>query len=791
MLNVKNYANIHHYTFYRYLSVSLLWTMLFFAAQSVHAQDSIKTPTDSAQTIPDTLLFRIQKAQAAITEINATNKRGYGIDNIRTGLAEVNKDVAPVKKDLDMARKVIDSKSLLSYNLILKDALTKLTDWRTALSKYNNNLQNLSEKVIELSNDSVLMVTDRDTTEKRLYNKQLVDIKLRLQTSGKITTAKLDTISRLLADVSASYLTVTDLQNVINDRLRQSGQNALSRESPYIWSAPAKNEDGSSIGDLIRTSYSGQNKILGYFINSTWDNRILLFLAGLVFYIWVYRNYKSARKPESKQQLGELTFTYLKPYPILATLIVMLNLTPLFEPDSPSMYIELTQFLLLVAVTIHFWKTLAKSDLNYWLLIVALYVVIIVTTSMVHDAIWMRLLLMALNFVAIYIGVYFYKKLLKANIAERLIKPIIIIYVGLNVLSIVLNIFGRISLAKVCSTTAVIGLTQIIGLAVFIQTLTDALELQIKVSSCNNGLFSRINLAKTRASFKKILSVVAVILWLLVFLINLSIAGGVFALLHNLLVKQRSFGSVTFTLSNVLFFGVIVYLANMLQKHVGVLFGESNVTFDEKTEHKGSKLALIRLIIIIIGVLLAVTASGVPLDKLTVVLGALSVGIGLGMQNIVNNFVSGIILIFEKPFRIGDYVELADKKGKVQDIGIRSSKMLTPQGSEVIIPNGDLLSGRLVNWTLSNDYLKAEVIFKVPVDTDLTAISKIIEEEISKTDNTVKNFPPEILVNTIAADSVELKILVWITNIYSEASFKSDLLKKLLPRFKEMQVKIM
>ncbi|CAM3695997.1 mechanosensitive ion channel family protein [Mucilaginibacter galii] len=764
---------------------------MLLVAPLAHAQDSTKTPTDSAQTIPDTLLFRIQKAQAAITEINATNKRGYGIDNIRTGLAEVNKDIAPVKKDLDMARKVIDSKSLLSYNLILKDALTKLTDWRTALSKYNNNLQNLSEKVIELSNDSVLMVTARDTTEKRLYNKQLVDIKLRLQTAGKITTAKLDTISRLLADVSASYLTVTDLQNVINDRLRQSGQNALSRESPYIWSAPAKNEDGSSIGDLIRTSYSGQNKILGYFIDSTWDNRILLFLAGLVFYIWVYRNYKGARKPESKQQLGELTFTYLKPYPILATLMVMLNLTPLFEPDSPSMYIELTQFLLLVAVTIHFWKTLAKSDLNYWLLIVALYVVIIVTTSMVHDAIWMRLLLMALNFVAIYIGVYFYKKLLKANIAERLIKPIIIIYVGLNVLSIVLNIFGRISLAKVCSTTAVIGLTQIIGLAVFVQTLTDALELQIKVSSCNNGLFSRINLAKTRASFKKILSVVAVILWLLVFLINLSIAGGVFALLHNLLVKQRSFGSVTFTLSNVLFFGVIVYLANMLQKHIGVLFGESSVTFDEKTEHKGSKLALIRLIIIIIGVLLAVTASGVPLDKLTVVLGALSVGIGLGMQNIVNNFVSGIILIFEKPFRIGDYVELADKKGKVQDIGIRSSKMLTPQGSEVIIPNGDLLSGRLVNWTLSNDYLKAEVIFKVPVDTDLTAISKIIEEEIGKTDNTVKNLPPEILVNTIAADSVELKILVWITNIYSEASFKSDLLKKLLPRFKEMQVKIM
>ena len=790
MLYIENYTSISQNSFYKYISVAVLSAMLLFAAPLTYAQDSTKTSTDSVQTIPDTLLFRIQKAQAAITEINATNKRGYGIDNIRTGLAAVNKDVAPVKRDLAIQR-VVDSKSLLSYNLILKDALTKLTDWRTTLSKYNNNLQKLSDQVIELSNDSVLMVTARDTTEKRLYNKQLVDIKVRLQTAGNVTTAKLDTISRLLADVSASYLTVTDLQNTINDRLRQSGQNALSRESPYIWSAPVKNEDGSSIGDLIKTSFNGQNKILGYFISSTWDNRILLILAGLVFYIWVYRNYKSARKPESKQQLGELSFTYIKPYPVLATLIVVLNLTPLFEPDSPSMYIELTQFMLLLAITIHFWKTLPQSDLHYWLMIVTLYVVIIVTTTMVHDAIWMRLWLIVLNLVALYIGVYFYKKLLKANIGERMIKPILFIYIALNVLSIVLNIFGRISLAKVCSTTAIIGLTQVIGLAVFIQILTDALELQIKVSSCANGLFSRINLVKTRTSFKKILSVVAVVLWLLVFLINLSIAGGVFALLHNILSKTRTFGSVTFTLNNVLFFGVIVYLANMLQKHIGVLFGESSITFDEKTEHKGSKLALIRLIIIIIGVLLAVTASGVPLDKLTVVLGALSVGIGLGMQNIVNNFVSGIILIFEKPFRIGDYVELADKKGKVQDIGIRSSKMLTPQGSEVIIPNGDLLSGRLVNWTLSNDYLKTEIMFKVPVDTDLAAISKILEKEISNSDNIVKNLPPEILINTIAADSIELKVLVWITSVYIEAGFKSELFKKLLPRFKELQVKIM
>lgn len=773
----------------------LLWVIILCGlvyTLPARAQDSTKLKTDSAQTIPDTLLFRIQKAQAAITEINATNKRGFGIPAISDGLAAVKKDIVPVKRDLDAAGKITDTKSLLSYNLILKDALTKLTDWRNTLTKYNNDLQRLANEVIELSNDSVLRVNAADTTEKRLYNSQLNSIKLRLQSAGKGTTAKLDTVSRLLADVSAEYITVTDLQNSISDHLRQSGHSALSRESPYIWSAPSVTNGNRSVSELMQSSFEGQNKILSYFISSTWDNRILLLLIGIAFYVWVYRNFKNARKAELQQNIGPLDFIYIKPYPVIATLIVTLNLTPLFEPDAPSMYIEITQFLLLIVITIHFWKTLPKSDLNYWLIIVALYIIIILTNMVVHDALWMRLWLIVLNLASLYIGYYFYKKLLKANITERLIKPILFIFWGLNVLSVALNIFGRISLAKVFSTTAIIGLTQIIALAIFVQVLTDALELQIKVGSNSNGLFSRINLSRTRKSFKRILSVVAVILWLLVFLINLSIAGGVFALLHTLLNKIRTFGSVSFTLGNVLFFAVIIYVANMLQKHIGVLFGENNsLKFDDKIEHKGSKLVLVRLVIFIIGLLLAVTASGIGIDKLTVVVGALSVGIGLGMQNIVNNFVSGIILIFEKPFRIGDYIELADKKGKVQDIGIRSSKMLTPQGSEVIIPNGDLLSGRLVNWTLSNDYLKTELVFKVAIVTDLQAIFKIIEEEVSTSNSVLKSLPPEILVNTILLDAVELKVLVWITDIYSEASFKSELYKKLLVKFAELQVKVM
>ncbi|GAB2687045.1 hypothetical protein GCM10027037_06450 [Mucilaginibacter koreensis] len=786
------FSYIRHSLIFKHTLYFALLLLCLFGSVPALAQSKIELKNDSGVPLPDTLLFKLQKAQAAITEINAASKKGYGSGQITIDLKDIRSSVNPIKTDLSVSKKVIDTKTLQGYQLILNNSQERLTNWRNTLSKSSNELQRMSKEVVDLSSDSVLAVNSGDTTQKQLYTRQLVDIKLRLQNAGKSVTASLDTVSRLLADVSAVYLDVADLQANIVERLKTSGQSALGRESPYIWAAPRQEARGSSVGELISASYEGQNKILGYFLKSTWDNRTLLILFGAAFFLWVYLNYRNAKKPDNQQTLGQLEFKYIRPIPILATLIVILNLTPLFEPDAPSLYIELIEFALLILLTIDFWKKLPQKDLRYWLFIVLLYVVTVLTNAAVHTAVYMRLWLMALNVASLYIGVRFYKKLKEVNISQKFVRPVLIIFLLLNFFSIVSNIFGRISLAKVYSVTAIIGLTQIIGLAIFIQIFTDALELQIKVSSCGGGLFSRLNIGNTRASFKKALSVVAVILWVLVFLINLSIAGGVFAFIQHILAKPRTFGSVTFTLNNVLFFAVIVYISNVLQKNVGVLFGEKTVDFSSsQVEHKSSKLTLIRLVIAIIGILLAVTASGIPLDKLTVVLGALSVGIGLGMQNIVNNFVSGIILIFEKPFQIGDYVELADKKGKIQDIGIRSSRMLTQQGSEVIIPNGDLLSNRLVNWTLNSAYVKSELLFKVNIATDIDAISKIIEEEIDKLDDTVKNMPPEVLINSVAGDAVELRVLVWISNIYVESAFKNRLFRQLITRLTEAQMKIM
>ena len=779
------------------MKASLYVFLLFFSLalllkpEIIKAQEESKNAADSSTTIPDTLLFKIQAAQSTINEIEAANEKIGDISRIKGDFNTLNKDLEPVKSDLEDTKKTIDKKSLLSYELLLKDALTRLMKWQDMLSRKNGDLQRWSKQIISLSDDSLLKISATDTTAKALYKGQISSLRLRLQRTGAATNSQLDTVSRLLAQVSAGVTLVTDLQNNTADRLRNTGINEVSKESPYIWSAPSASLD-NSVGELVRSTYQGQNKILSYFIRSTWDNRILLLLVAAAFFFWVRKNFRNAATAELRKLIGELSFEYIKPFPLVATLIFLLTLTPLFEPDAPSFYIELIQFWLLLILSFLFLKKLEKPARRLWFIAVGLHIGIIAAGAMINDALWMRLALILINSGSIYYGILVYRYLKDAPFANRFVRTVSFVYLALNSLAILFNIFGRITLAKVFSITAIMGLTQVIGLVVFVQICIESMELQMKVSSCANGLFSRINAGKARASFTKFFTWLSMLLWWIVFTINLGIASSVIALVTSIITKGRVFGSIKFSLGNVLFFALIVYLTNLLQKYVGLLFGDKKLQFEQKVEHKSTKLALVRLIIILLGTLMAFAASGVPMDKLTVVLGAFGVGIGLGMQNIISNFVSGIILIFEKPFRIGDYIELAEKKGKVQDIGIRSSRMLTAQGADVIIPNGDLLSGRLVNWTLHNDYIKTEVTFKIAGHENLDAVSKIIEKELSKlSSSTVGNLKPEILVNAIAADSMELKVLVWINNIYIEAGFKSDFLKLLLVSFNDAGIKIL
>jgi small-conductance mechanosensitive channel len=421
--------------------------------------------------------------------------------------------------------------------------------------------------------------------------------------------------------------------------------------------------------------------------------------------------------------------------------------------------------------------------------LVVFFLVLMVTNVNAASGVLMRWGLLLLNALAVGLGLLLLLRSRKTLAQLRFLVPVAGLFVGLNGLAIVCNVVGRLSMAKMFSTTAIFGLTQGIGLAVFIELFTEAFHLQMLCSRGEEGGAAAFDYAKIEPQLMRLLTAVATVLWLMVFTSNLNMYGLVYGAFEHFLTATRVLGSTEFTFGNILLFFVILYVSALLQRYVGYFFGEVSDDDSAESRRRGSWLVALRLLMVLVGFALATAATGLPLSKIAIVFGALSVGIGLGLQSIVNNLVSGIILIFERPFQVGDFIEVAGKSGRVQDIGIRSSKLTSVTGSEIIVPNGDLLSGHVINWTRTNDHIRVDLVLKMApgtdLQTDLQTARELIQEEIKSSPYTMQSLPPEILLSNVNGQVYELKILFWITNIRQEQLTKSEILAGIYRRFVE------
>ena len=195
--------------------------------------------------------------------------------------------------------------------------------------------------------------------------------------------------------------------------------------------------------------------------------------------------------------------------------------------------------------------------------------------------------------------------------------------------------------------------------------------------------------------------------------------------LDAVLSASIGFGTVSISLGGVLAFFLTIWLSWLLARFVSFTLDQE--VFSRVQTPPGVSFALstfARYTILVFGFLVAMGAVGFSLDRVALLLGALGVGIGFGLQNVVNNFVSGLILLFERPIRVGDWVQLGELFGIVSKIGIRSSMVRTFDGADVVVPNGDLVSEQLINWTLSDR--KRRVILPVGVAYG-TAPRRVIE----------------------------------------------------------------
>ncbi|GJQ63940.1 MAG: mechanosensitive ion channel protein MscS [Melioribacteraceae bacterium] len=208
---------------------------------------------------------------------------------------------------------------------------------------------------------------------------------------------------------------------------------------------------------------------------------------------------------------------------------------------------------------------------------------------------------------------------------------------------------------------------------------------------------------------------------------------------------------------------------------------------------EGLQFTLIRIsqyIIISIGFIVAFQFIGVDLSALAVIFGFLSVGIGFGLQNIASNFISGLILLFERPIRVGDRVTVSDKEGDVMNINIRSTTIRSLNNISIIVPNSEFISSPVINWSHGDTRIRVDLDVGVSYNSNLEVVLRSLKEVALENKEVLKTPEPEVHFVSFGDSSWDMRLRVWTDNPKRYYYLRSDINCAIVKKFRENNIEI-
>jgi small-conductance mechanosensitive channel len=291
---------------------------------------------------------------------------------------------------------------------------------------------------------------------------------------------------------------------------------------------------------------------------------------------------------------------------------------------------------------------------------------------------------------------------------------------------------------------------------------------------------------------ERLIAWLTVVLWALAVLQNAELLQPARETLARMVSARLTVGAFSISLRDVLAFAFTVWLSFQFSRFTRFVLEED--VYPRVRLARGLPYAFSNILhytILLIGFFIALAASGLNLDRFALLAGAFGVGIGFGLQNVVNNFVSGLILLFERPIQVGDTVQIGSVTGEVRHIGIRSSTLRTFDGAEVIVPNGTFISDMVTNWTLSDRLRRIDIILTVAHNSEPEQVLELLTRVAAAHPLVLEHPPPTALLTSFSDTALTLELRCWTDRFEQWTLIRSQLAISLSKALHEAEIAVL
>jgi potassium-dependent mechanosensitive channel len=674
-------------------------------------------------------------------------------------------------------------------------ARDRLDQWLAELasdsSAMDDTLDNLNTRVTLWQ-----LTRDHETKNSlpKAIRQQITDtIKALTDAENQVRTAR-DAILNLQAAVAQEKSVVDEMLVELQQETSKRTKGAMGIDSPPLWKAfGADKNDGDAL-EQFKTARDEHQRSLRNFVV---DQSQLLVLWVLIWPALTALMVAMRRKAEvwAQQDTSLKRAVAVLSRPVSAALVLSALLFTVLEPNAPSAWTGLVNLLVVLAVVRLLLNLLPKPFRAASSYVVLLFILRLAVQLAPEGFAIYRLALLGLAAGGLVICAWL-NRTLKANpdtLPKKWQKPVHLA-IGLSFLLFSAGAIADIVGSVGFSTLVLTGSATMMLAAFFWWLIAVMLRSMVRVGLLTNTA-RRIGIApahseKVRATVFRMITFLTIVGWLAVSLRAFLLLDSLLMMIHKALVWSVKIGDISFDPGDLLIFGFIIWLSFKIAAFIEFVFAVDVVPRADLP--KGVPETISRLtsyVVIAIGAVIGSAAAGFDISKLTIMISALGVGIGFGLQNIVNNFVSGLILLFERPIRVGDTLEIGDTGGNVETIGMRASIVKTWDGAEIIVPNADFISQQVVNWTLNQNRHRMVITVGVSYDTNPEQAAEIIvgvandHKDVDATPN------PACLFMGFGDSSLDFSLRAW-TAESRYMSVASDLRYEIFRKLTEAGIEI-